>query len=221
MPAGVDPERLPELSRKACLAVFGGSFDPVHTGHLYIAGEVIRRELADEVLFVPSRIPPHKQDRLLSPAEHRLGMLRLATQEHAAFSVSDIELQRENEASYTIHTLELLETAYADHRLCFVMGMDSLRELHTWYRATEIISRFGIIVFPRPGVDPVSHGILAGRFGPRLARRLVDAVVDVSPMPIAATDIRRFAMEGRTLAGLTPDSVQRYIHEHRLYGARR
>jgi nicotinate-nucleotide adenylyltransferase len=211
------PDQLPELSRKPRLAAFGGSSDPVHNGHIWVAGEVVRRGLADEVLFMPARLPPHKQDRPLTQTAHRLEMLRRATQVSPAFGVSDIELSRTGEPSYTYDTLHLLSTAMPDHDIAFLLGMDSLRELHTWYRAPEIVAHFRILAYPRPGVQPPTYASLAAHFGPRHARRLLDAVIPGEGIPIAATDIRRLAGEGGDLAGLVPESVHAYIAQNALY----
>jgi nicotinate-nucleotide adenylyltransferase len=205
------------VSRKPRLAVFGGTFDPVHNGHLYIAGELLRRGLADEVLFVPACKPPHKQSELLSAAEDRLAMLKAALSGYEEFSVSDIELQRHDHPSYTIDTLDLLKAAYPGHDLVFLMGVDSLAELHLWHRASELVGRYRFLIFPRPGAEPPPYATLAGYFGPRAARKLIDSIVDVVGVDISATAIRRYTSLQQSLAGLVPETVGQYISEHKLY----
>lgn len=213
------PETGPDLplSRNARLAVFGGSFDPVHNGHLYIAGEVLRRGLAEEVIFVPSGHPPHKAPEALASAEHRLAMLSLATKPFDAFSVSDIEITRQEGPAYTINTLELLSAAYPASDLAFLMGADSLAELHTWYRSFELASKYEIIIYPRGAAQAPNRAALSGHFGPRIARKLLDSVLDGAEMPISASLVRALAAEQQSLAGLLPDSLQRYMTDHALY----
>ena len=212
-----DPSQLPEKrSRTPRLAVFGGSFDPPHNAHMFLAGDLVRRALADEVLFVPARRPPHKAGRILAPSEHRLNMLKSIIDPYEEFSVSDIELVHE-ETSYTFDTLNILSRAYPDYSLVFLMGLDSLAELHDWYKASELVNRFDFIIYPRPGIDPPPYSLMAKHFGNRNARKLIDAVIDSDSLPIAATDIRRFAAEGKNLSGLVPESVLKYINEHKLY----
>jgi len=206
-----------KLSRKPRLAVFGGTFDPVHNGHLLIAGDLLRRELVDEVLFVPARVAPHKLAAAVSAPEHRLAMLALALAAVPAFSISDIEIRRREQSSYTIDTLDLLKAAYPGHELFFVMGMDSLNELHLWHRSAELISRYRFMIFPRPAVEPPPYAALAGHFGARNARKLFDAVLEMHGVDISATVIRQTQARGQTLAGLVPAAVRDYILEHELY----
>lgn len=205
-----------ETSRNPRLAIFGGSFDPLHNAHMFLAGDIIRRGLVDEVLFVPARRPPHKGGRILTPATHRMEMVRRAIEPFEAFSVSDIELVRE-ETSYTFDTLSLLSRAYPDHELFFVMGLDSLAELHDWYRASELVNRFNFVVYPRPGVSSPPYSRMVEYFGNRNARKLLDSIIDTPSLPIAATEIRRFAAAGNNLSGLIPESVLNYIKEQQLY----
>ncbi|MFO7821732.1 MAG: nicotinate-nucleotide adenylyltransferase [Lentisphaeria bacterium] len=212
-----DFSRMPdERSRNARLAILGGSFDPLHNAHMFLAGDLVRRGRADEVLFVPARRPPHKGGRILTPAEHRLEMLKQAIEPYDAFSVSDIELVKED-TSYTFDTLTLLSRAYPDHCLFFVMGLDSLVELHEWYRAPELVNRFNFIIYPRPGVHPPAYSNLVRDFGNRNAHKLMDSIMDTSSMPIAATDIRQLVGEEKNLSGLVPESVLAYIKAHKLY----
>ena len=202
------------------MAVFGGSFDPVHNGHLFMAAEILRQTEATEVLFVPALVPPHKHEGQLSPAESRLGMLQLAIEPFAEFSVSDIELgSTANDSPYTIDTLTTLRTAFPEHRLRFVMGMDSLAALHAWYRATELASQFDFTVYPRPGVATPSFAALTAHFGGRNARKLLDSVLVAPSIPFSATEIReRLAQGGAGAAGMLPDSVLNYIRANGLYG---
>jgi len=199
------------------MAVFGGSFDPVHIGHLCLAGETVRLGLVDEVLFVPAAIPPHKQTRRLSSASHRMTMLQTALEPHARFSVSDIELADRDGPSFTYDTLRLLAGTFREHELFFLMGMDSLSDIHTWYRSGELVSQFRFIVFARPEIRPPSRGELASRFGHHHANRLIESIVNTRQIPVSATEVRQLAADNLPLAGLVPAAVESYIREHKLY----
>lgn len=209
------------LARTPVLAVFGGSFDPVHIGHLTLAAQVVEKGFADEVLFVPARRPPHKRDRVLASGEHRIEMLRLALEPFSAFSYSDIELQRTEGYSYTVDTLSVLSRFFPDHELRFLMGTDSLRDLHQWHRATELVQHFDFLVYPRPGVAAPSFAELSGQFGSRNARKLRAAVLeDVELLPVSASAIRQRCREGLPIDELCPEAVAHYIYAHALYEAR-
>jgi nicotinate-nucleotide adenylyltransferase len=218
-PAASEESQAPEMApaRKPRLALFGGTFDPVHNGHLFIAGEILRLNLADELLFIPARIPPHKLDQPLSDPQARMEMLQLALEPYPEFGISDIELNREAGPSYTIETMEVLAAAFPGHDLCFVMGMDSLAELHLWYQATELVGKHRLLVYPRTGVAAPPLATLTARFGPRNARKLLNSVLGTPTFPVSATRVRELAAAGQSLAGLVPASIDAYIREHKLY----
>jgi nicotinate-nucleotide adenylyltransferase len=202
------------------LAVFGGSFDPIHNGHLSLAQAVVDAGLADEVLFVPARRPPHKRDRNLSDGRHRLEMIRLTLDAHPAFSVSDIEMERSESFSYTFDTLSVLRQVFPEHAMSFLMGMDSLRELHGWHKAGELVQHFEFIVYPRPGVSCPSLAELSDRFGSRNGRRLLDAVrAELPPFAFSATEVRDACARSADLSRYCPEAVCRYITANGLYRA--
>jgi nicotinate-nucleotide adenylyltransferase len=202
------------------MAVFGGSFDPVHNGHLSLAQAVVDAGLADEVLFVPARRPPHKRSRELSDGRHRLEMIRLTLEAHPAFSVSDIELERSEGFSYTFDTLSALRLVFPEHQLLFLMGMDSLRDLHGWHKAGELVQHFEFIVYPRPGVSCPSLAELSDRYGSRNGRRLLDAVKGGLPQfAFSATEVRTACARGADLSRYCPEVVCRYIAANGMYRA--
>lgn len=207
------------IATRPRLCVLGGSFDPVHNGHLFLAGELLRSRTVDEVLFVPARHPPHKVGSRLTACEHRWNMLELALEPYPQFSVSDIELTREDELSYSFDTLTVLRQVFPGHELCFLIGMDSLVDLHTWHRATELVQRFRLLVYPRPGTRQPTFAELSGHFGPRNARRIVDSILSLPTIAVASTEIRKHVAKNKTLAGWVPESVLRYISEHALYAS--
>ena len=226
------------------VAVFGGSFDPIHNGHLMMAEYILARGLADEILFIPSAIPPHKAGMTVATPEQRLEMVRLATASNERFSFSDMELRREGK-SYSFDTMSLLQRLYPDYKLLFIIGMDSLAQLHTWYRATELVQRVDFIVYPRPNVQPPAYIDLCASFGNRNALRLLNAVLplhdsvvtyepsevagepdkrivteyDLPSSQLSSTEIRKALEEGNMqfLQEALPEPVLNYINENNLY----
>jgi nicotinate-nucleotide adenylyltransferase len=192
------------------VGILGGTFDPVHVAHLVLA-EQARDQLAlDEVLFVPAGDPWRKTHRAITPAEHRLAMLRLAIDGNGAFGISDIELRRDG-PTYTADTLEQLAGERLDDGFWFIMGADALSDLPNWREPERIVRHAMLAVSPRDiqevNVTALNIPGLAGRvelFGcPRMA--------------ISSTDIRARAAAGRSIRYLVPDAVERYIAERGLY----
>lgn len=206
--------------------VLGGTFDPVHCGHLQIAEAVRSVFSLERVLFVPCSIPPHKPGRPLTDASHRLAMLDVALAGHDAFESSAVELQRGG-VSYTIDTLRTLRAVPL-----FIMGMDSLIDLESWRAPRELLDEFDVVVLDRPG-SPNSRlpRWIAGRLQPVAPRpgageralsgraRPGGALlrVELAPVPISASDVRRRARNGESLDGLVPPEVARYIRRESLY----
>jgi len=174
--------------------------------------------MADEVFFIPAKCPPHKQEDLLAPGEHRLKMLEIATDTYSNLGVSDIELQREGGSpSYTFDTLETLKRVFSEHRLVFVMGMDSLQDLSAWHRAGELVNRFDFFIYPRPGSHCPASVDLYPHFGPRNTKKLLDSIIDIPELPISSTYIRKTIQDKGSLAGLIPHGATEYIRKHNLY----
>jgi nicotinate-nucleotide adenylyltransferase len=206
-------------------AVFGGSFNPIHLGHLLMADEMLERLGLDRVVFVPAAAPPHKPASLLAPAEHRYEMVRLAVDGHAGFEVSDIELRRRG-PSFTVDTLEALAGAADD--LFLLVGSETFLDLLSWRQPRRIVELARLVVVPRTGsafdvesaaAQKVLREIGAERFvGPDdpISRGTV-VVVRASSLPISSSDLRARARQGRALDYRVPDAVAAYIRRHRLY----
>lgn len=206
------------LAKNPKIAVFGGSFDPVHSGHIGIAAQVVKLDLADEVLFVPAHSPPHKPERSLTASEHRMQMLKIALQDYEQFSITDIELKKSDSPSYTIDTLDTLNRAFPDCEILFLMGMDSLRELHSWHRASELVHHFRFLVFSRPGYLKPGFGELTAHFGPTNAQKLLKSIIPISTdFTISSTNLREKIGNSGETSGKIPPEVQHYITEHKLY----
>ncbi len=189
------------------IAMFGGSFNPPHLGHLIVLESVLDQLQFDKVLFVPSAQPPNKIDLALADAGARLEMTRLAVAGNPAFDVSDIEIKRKG-LSYTIDTISGLLTCYPGARLSLVIGVDNFIEFQTWKSAGEIITKADLIVMNRPGYPAAN---------PHQAYGKVARFVNVPQIGISSTDIRRRVKLGRSIRYLVPESVYNYINQRRLY----
>ena len=208
------------------VAVFGGSFNPIHYGHLLLADEVREALGLSRVIFIPAAFPPHKSPLHLAPAPDRYAMVALATAGNPAFVVSDIELRRPG-PSYTVDTVAALRAA-SDDQLFLLVGSETFLDLLSWKDARRIARLARFVVVPRAGstFDPDSVQALKvlREIGQERFVRASDPlaadgvlVVHATSLPISASDLRRRAREGRSLAYRMPDSVIAYIHAQRLY----
>jgi nicotinate-nucleotide adenylyltransferase len=202
------------------IGVFGGSFDPVHVGHLVVA-EIAREQAGlDRVLFVPAAIQPHKQEVGLAPAADRVEMLRLATGGHDAFAVSTLEIDRGG-VSYTADTVEALAAAHPGHDLVLLLGPDALAGLPTWHEPERILAAVTIGAVEREGVDDVAALVrephLAALLGTDRAAKVVANRIRVPAIGIRATDLRAAVAAGRSIRYRTPRAVEQYIATHGLY----
>jgi nicotinate-nucleotide adenylyltransferase len=208
-------------------AVFGGSFNPIHFGHLVIADEMLEQLALERVLFVPAAAPPHKPAGSLAPAEDRCEMVRLAVAGRARFEVSDIELRRRG-PSFTVDTLEALQRA--SDELILLVGSETFLDLLSWRQPRRIVELARLVVVPRTGsmFDPESTAaqkvlreIGAERFASSpdaVAPRTV-VVLHATSLPISSSELRARSRQGRSLAYRTPDAVIAYIQRRRLYAA--
>lgn len=214
------------------LGIFGGTFNPVHYGHL-AAAEVVRDRLRlDRILFIPTFIPPHKDEELPS-AVQRLEMVRLAISGNQHFKVSDIEIKRGGR-SYTIDTITELHQHYAGAEFFFITGVDSFLEIKTWKDWERLLSRCTFVVLSRDGYqfrDLDRLGLfgsvatelagLDGRRSEQVKLTAGDASVLLERIPfyeISSTDIRERVRRGRSIKYCLPDPVEHYIIENKLYG---
>lgn len=198
------------MSGRARIGVFGGTFDPVHLGHLIMAEEAVTRLRLTRLLFVPTCRPAHKRSRDLVPVEHRIAMLRVAVRGNPRMSVSRLEADRGG-VSFTAETLESLATT--EHgELYFVLGQDSLEEFHTWKDPDRIARLARLVVVPRGDQDLAS-------LSPSLRRRVI--FLRPPRIGISSTEIRRRLRRGLPVRYWIPDAVLAYVTRHGLYGIRR
>lgn len=195
------------------LGILGGSFDPIHNGHLTIAEAARDTHKLDRVLFIPAGQAPQKKGHIAS-TEDRLAMVRLAIEGRPGFEVSDIELQREGK-SFTVDTLEQLKTD--DNELFFILGEDSIQNLLSWYKPQRILTLARVVVVNRPG----SATILKQEDFPGLSQQQIDQLkadrVWTIPSPIRSRDIREDIRLSRYIANSVPNIVVDYIKSHKLY----
>ncbi|GED31311.1 nicotinate-nucleotide adenylyltransferase [Brevibacillus centrosporus] len=186
------------------VGILGGTFDPIHCGHLLAAEQAREQAGLDEVWFMPTHIPPHKTRDGLTDAATRLEMVELAVADHESFRVTDVELRREG-PSYTYDTIVQLVEQYPDCRFSFIIGGDMVEILPKWYRFEELSRMIRFIGLARPGAD---------------IDRVPNDTVTFIEMPvwdISSTLIRMKAAEGQSIRYLVPRSVERYIKENGFY----
>jgi nicotinate-nucleotide adenylyltransferase len=188
----------------------GGTFDPIHNGHLLAAEEARQRFGLERIVFVPNREPPHKRDYPVTPAAQRLDMVTLAVAPNPHFEVSDVELSRPG-PSYTVDTMRHFREQYgAECRLYFITGADAMIETVTWREPEEIARLCEFIAVTRPGYE-----------GARLSEVQVPGarihVLAIPGLEISSTELRRRTAQGESLRYLVPAAVRRYVEVNRLY----
>lgn len=198
------------------IGIVGGSFDPVHLGHLIVAQDALERLELTEVLFIPAAIPPHKKHVRQVAAEHRINMLKLVTEPDLRFTTSDIEIQRGG-VSYTIDTVQTLQEQIPDAEWTLIVGSDTLVDLHTWYRIDELLDLCNVATFVRPGESRVDEIERKVGLPDRYKKRLLEHLVDAHQVDISSTEIRMRVAEGLGIRYLVPPEVEMYIYEHGLY----
>ena len=208
------------------IALYGGTFDPVHVGHLEIARRVSKLFEIEKVIFIPAQMAPHKIGRPVTDPIHRYAMLALATQDDPRLLISTFELD-DPDRRYTVNTVEHFQRELNDStELFFIMGADSWSEITTWREWERLLTMTNHIVVTRPGYEPAtshvgSHAerIVDLRSGEESARANGIFFTDVVMNDVSATNIRRLASEGRTdeLVNLLPGPVLEYIKKYGIY----
>ncbi|HEU4869344.1 MAG TPA: nicotinate-nucleotide adenylyltransferase [Pyrinomonadaceae bacterium] len=208
------------------IALYGGTFDPVHTGHLEIARRVTELFEIEQLLFIPAQMAPHKIGRPVTEPIHRYAMLALATQNDPKLSISTFELDAPDRR-YTVDTIEYFQGLFGEScELFFIMGADSWSEITTWREWERLLTMTNHIVVTRPGYEPtithvgaISERIVDLRSGKGALGQEGIFFTDVVFNDVSATNIRRLASEGRTeeFEGLVPGPVLEYIRKYGIY----
>lgn len=213
------------------IGILGGTFDPIHFGHLRLAEEMLEQAGLRQIRFIPAARPPHRESPQVD-ARQRSAMVKLAIAGQPAFVLDERELMRDK-PSYTVDTLRELRAELGDEQpLCLLMGGDAFLDLHTWHEWEQLFELAHIVVGYRPGftLEERIHGATAelqGHYRRRLcpvtemARSPNGGVAELAipKLEISATDIRRRVAEGRSIRYLLPDAVADYIHQHHLYSS--
>jgi len=200
------------------IGLFGGTFNPIHIGHLIAAQSALEHFELAKVVFVPCAVPPHKDGGGLVDARHRLAMVQAAVEDDFRFEVSDVEVQRGGR-SYTVDTASGFREGYPDAELCFIIGADTLSELRLWREIGRLLEMVRFVCLARPGTDVAGLQADPGRIGlpePWPTTLLAD-VVEGRLVDISSSDIRYRIAEGMSIRYLVPAAVEMYIAEHSLY----
>lgn len=214
------------------IGILGGTFNPIHYGHLAAGEEVRDRLKLDRMLFIPSFLPPHKQDEAVPSAIHRMEMVRLAVGGNPAFELSDLEIRRGGQ-SYTIDTIEELRRANPGAELFFLTGIDTFLEIKSWNDWERLLTLCSFVVLSRPGyrftdllkndfMKPAEQQLMQLDRGELLhsvvsAKRFTLYLELIPLFEISSTDIRNRVKEGKSIKYLLPEAVETYIIENNLY----
>ena len=201
------------MSNNLRIGIMGGTFDPIHCGHLIVAETAREQHALDQVIFIPTGNPPHKTQGPSASGEHRYVMTQLATADHAMFRVSRMEMERPG-FSYTYDTLIALEEQYPRATFYVIVGADELLELSTWHCIEKLIKECCFIAAKRPGYDlrPLEE-LLSAEFSHKIL------FLSIPAMDISATDIRRRLGKNESIKYLVPKDVEAYIQKNHLYSA--
>jgi nicotinate-nucleotide adenylyltransferase len=216
--------------KKERIGVFGGTFNPIHLGHVQAALEVQKTFLLDKVLIIPSFIPPHKGIPDIASPTCRLQMVKLAVASYPRFVPSAIEIEAKGK-SYSILTLKKLKKQFPDAMMFFILGVDAFLEIDTWREHKKVLEQCHFIVISRPGYDlDEAIKLLGGNYEERMihvsgSTKLRDFVqhpykiflLPINALDIASKDIRKKVKMGKSILGLVAESVLEYIHQHKLY----
>ena len=193
--------------------IYGGSFDPIHIGHVALADSAVRECGLDKLIFMPAFISPFKQDRKVTDGHDRCGMIETVLKVNSAFCLSRYELNRKG-PSYTIETLRHWDKLL-DGDLCFVLGFDLAVQVDTWYEGEEILRNYHLITARRPDTDFNEGMRIIESFREKYGADIT--VMDMLPVDASSTNIRNLIKEGKPITGLVPPGVEEYIIEHKLY----
>ncbi|MDQ3448641.1 MAG: nicotinate-nucleotide adenylyltransferase [Chloroflexota bacterium] len=203
------------MDRHGTWGILGGTFDPIHQAHLAIAEQTREALGLRGVLFVPAGLPPHKPDRIVTAAKHRVAMIEAAIADNPTFDLSRIEVDRSG-PSFTVDTLEQFRADFPDapQRLFWILSVEALRGFVKWRQPERVLDLCRLAVVPRPGHPRLGRSWLDEHFPGRVDRvRFLDG----PQLGDSATAIRRLVGEGRSIRYLVPDAVARYITDHHLY----
>jgi nicotinate-nucleotide adenylyltransferase len=212
------------------IGLFGGTFNPIHSGHIRAAEIVQKRLKLDKVLFIPSYIPPHKDSEGIASPAHRMKMVELALHSHPRFIPSSIEVDAE-ERSYSIITLGKIKKLYPNSRIFFILGVDAFLEIDTWKNHEQVLEQCSFVVISRPGfrleeAEPVIQGISremmcklseSENIDEGMLRNRKIFLLSIDALDVSSSDIRKKIKKGESIQKIVPDEVSSYIQRNNLY----
>ncbi len=212
------------------IGLYGGTFNPVHSGHLRVAKEVRDRFHLQTILFIPSYIPPHKKAADIASAKDRFAMVRMAVAGHKGFVASPLEI-RARQKSYSIITLNRVKSMYPDAWIFFILGADAFLEIQTWKSYQEVLAQCRFIVVRRPGYSlseakkavpeefrkKIIHLPRSSSVPAKIIRTHQIFLVDIPSLPVSSTEIRVRIRKGQSIRSLVPAAVEEYIMKNKLY----
>lgn len=197
------------------IGIMGGTFDPIHNGHLLLGRQAYLEYGLDQVWFMPSAVPPHKKDHIVTAGKDRIKMVSLAVEKYPYFLCSDFEMKRQGN-TYTAETLRLLREQYTAHRFYFIIGADSLYQIENWYHPSKVMEQAVLLVAnreyeqaPCPIKDQITY--LQKQYGADIR------ILHCKEVDISSGELREMAMQGMELCQYIPKCVEDYIHFHKLY----
>lgn len=200
------------------IGVFGGSFNPVHYGHLLLA-ETSRESLKlDQLWFVPAAMPPHRRPKLLASAPQRVEMLHLAIGDHPAFEIKTVEIDRGG-MSYTVETLEAFQRERPEVEWYLILGADSVHDLPNWHLPQRICELATLACAHRAGREAPDFGRVAHLMSASQLEACRNSTIEMPQIELSSTELRQRVHDGRSIRYRTPRSVERYIATHNLYAA--
>lgn len=196
------------------IGILGGTFDPVHYGHLGLAEDAVREADLTEIVMIPARIQPFKQDRKVTSGEDRFQMLALVAGQNDKITASRYELMQDG-VSYTYLTMRHMKEFYGDARLYFISGTDSFLNIESWMNSEELLSEYSFIVGTRPGYRQDELAETMKRVSAQFGTEVIN--INNRQLDISATVIRERLATEKDIGDLVPPAVERYIREHGLY----
>lgn len=187
------------------IAIFGGTFDPVHLGHLVTAEDIMKTLKLDRVIFIPAGRPPHKNIKTITGAGHRLKMLKLAIRDLPGFEISDYELKKKTK-SFTIDTVRFFrKTLIKGDKLYFIAGSDIIEQIESWKDWRKLIKEVHLLIMARPGFKAGKKASKLGTF------------IEIKNIDISSSDIRKMIKKGLPVTYMIPEAVEKYIYDNKLY----
>ena len=196
------------------VGIMGGTFDPIHLGHLFIAETALYNLGLNKILFIPTGNPPHKDNRDITSQHHRLIMTALAINDNEKYELSDMEISRKGK-SYTIDTIKQLQQQNKNTELFFITGTDAFMEMESWKKYTYIFNTINIVVVTRLGYDNRSFHEKISYFKERYNAKIIDMAAPI--LEISSSDIRERVRQRKSIKYLVTDGVEKYISKHQLY----